>query len=339
MDFNSDNVAGIAPEVMAAINEANRGAATPYGGDDWTARAEARLAEVFECKLDAFLVSTGTAANGLALAAMAPSHTTIHCHVNAHIATSENGAPEFYTGGAKLITLDGAGGKLAAADVTAHLEATQSAPNYIPRAALSVTQVTEAGTLYQVGEIAAMGEVARAHGLKLHMDGARFANAVAALDCTPADITWRAGVDVLSFGASKNGTLNAEAVIFFDAELARDFRFRQKQGGHVLSKTRFLGAQMEAYLADGRWLAQAAHANAMARRLGEGLGSVPGIQFRFPVEANILFVQLPAAMEAGLRADGFAFHVRTGVARLVTAFDTEGETVDAFIESARRNAP
>ena len=338
MDFRSDNVSGIAPEILAAIAAANSGSAASYGDDAVTRRLAVRFSELFEHEVVVFPVATGTAANALALAALTPPWGVIYCHEAAHIQCDECGAPEFFAGGAKLCPLPGADAKLVPADIEALL-AGQGVVHHAQPAAISISQATEAGTVYTPDEIAALGALARRRGLALHMDGARIANAVAALGCAPAAITWRAGVDVVSFGATKNGALAAEAVIFFAPAKAAEFAYRRKRGGHLISKMRFLSAQLDAYLADGLWLRNAAHANRMAARLAAGLAAVPEARLRHPVEANEVFVELPEPTAAALEAAGFAFH-RWGDAaapclRLVTAFDTRAEDVDAFIAAAR----
>lgn len=337
MNFRSDNVTGIAPEILAAIAAANQGAAPSYGADAVTVRVAQRFNAVFEHEVTIFPVATGTAANALALATLTPPWGVIYCHEASHVQTDECGAPEFYAGGAKLIALPGADAQIAPADIEARM-IEQGVVHHAQPAAISITQATEAGTLYTAGEIGALGELARRYGLALHMDGSRFANAVAALGCAPADITWRAGVDVLSFGATKNGALAAEAVVFFDGDKAADFAYRRKRGGHLFSKMRFLSAQLDAYLADDLWLRNARHANRMAARLAEGLSAITGARLRHPVEANEVFVELPEPVIRALAAGGFGFYRWGGEAslclRLVTAFDTSAEHVDAFIAAA-----
>ncbi len=338
MNFRSDNVAGIAPEILAAIVAANAGTAPSYGADAVTERLAAAFAAVFEHEVTVFPVAPGTAANALALATLTPVWGAIYCHEAAHLQTDECGAPEFFAGGAKLLPLPGEDGKLAPAVVEAALTEA-GVVHHVQPAALSISQATEAGTLYRPAEIAALGALARRRGLALHMDGARFANAVAALGCSPADLTWRAGVDVLSFGATKNGALAAEAVVFFDAGRAQSFAYRRKRGGHLFSKMRFLSAQLDAYLADGLWLRNAAQANRMAARLAAGLAALPGARLRHPAEANEVFVELPAAAVARLEVAGAGFYRWGGAGaaclRLVTAFDTQPRDVEAFIASAR----
>ncbi|WP_374383805.1 low specificity L-threonine aldolase [Dongia sp.] len=339
MNFCSDNVAGVAPEILAAIGRANEGTMSSYGGDEITARVEKRLAEIFERQVWAFPVSTGTAANALALATLTPPYGAVYCHPEAHVMVDECGAPEFYTGGAKIVPIAGEGGKIVAKDVAAALDNARAGDvHHVQPAAVSLTQASECGTAYTVGEVSAIAEIARRHKVKLHMDGARFANAVAHLKVTPADITWKAGVDVLSFGATKNGALAAEAVVFFDAALAESFAFRRKRAGHLISKMRFVSAQLDAYLEGDLWLKLAAHANAQAQKLVNGLKAVPGVHLLYPVEANEIFVRLPLETVAGLRAAGFQFYDWPGAApgtiRLVTSFATKPQDVDAFIAKA-----
>jgi threonine aldolase len=338
MNFRSDNVTGIAPEILAAIAAANAGTAASYGADAVTERVARRVAELFEHEVAVFPVATGTAANALALASLTPVWGAIYCHEVSHIQIDECGAPEFFSGGAKLLPLPGADAKLAPATVTAAM-IEQGVVHHVQPAAISISQATEAGTLYRPEEIAALSALARRHGLGLHMDGARFANAVAALGCSPAELTWRAGVDVLALGATKNGALAAEAVVFFDPAKAAEFGYRRKRAGHLFSKMRFLSAQLEAYLADGLWLRHAAHANRMAARLSAGLAGLPGARLQHPTEANEVFIELPEAAIVALAAAGFGFYRWGGPAspclRLVTAFDTREADVEAFIAGAR----
>ncbi len=343
MNFSSDNVTTMAPEIAAALAEANRGAAMPYGDDEITRRLEARMAELFETEVAAFPVATGSAANALALACLTPPYGAVYCHRDSHVNSDECGAPEFYTGGAKLVALDGAHGRIAADELEAALaRAGAGVVHHVQPAAVSLTQATEAGTLYRPDHLAAIAELARRYGLGLHLDGARFANAVVALDLSPAALTWRAGVDVLSFGATKNGAMAAEAVVFFRPELAKEFAYRRKRAGHLFSKMRFLSVQLDAYLADDRWRRYAAHANAMAARLAQGLTALPGAKLEHPVEANEIFIALEAAVIDGLLADGFRFYrwgeADASLVRLVTGFDTRPEDVDALLAAARRHA-
>jgi threonine aldolase len=339
VNFASDNVAGISPEIVAAIAAASTGTAAPYGDDALTARVESRCADIFEHQVAVFPVATGTAANALALASLMPPWSVVYCHEAAHILGDECGAPEFFGGGVRISGIAGNDGKLDAASLATALgQRGGHGVHHMQAAAVSITQASEAGRVYAAGEIAAIAEVARGAGLKLHMDGSRFANAVASLDCAPADITWRAGVDVLCLGATKNGAACAEAVVFFDPADAAEFAFRRKRGGHLLSKMRFISAQLVAYLADDLWLRNARHANRMAARLADGLASLPGIRLRYPVEANEVFVDLPDRVSDGLLAAGFGFYPRGGhgdrFVRLVTAFSTIEADVDAFVAAA-----
>lgn len=339
MNFSSDNVAGISPEILAAMTAANAGSQPSYGADPITTRVERRLAEIFERQVTVFPVATGTIANALALATVVPPWGVVYSHAQAHIVVDECGAPEFYTGGARMVGIEGADGKISGGQLAALLPGGKGVVHHMQPAAVSITQATEAGTVYRAEEIAELAEVARRHGLAVHVDGARFANAIAHLGCAPADVTWRAGVDVLSFGATKNGAAAAEAVIFFDPAKAAEFAFRRKRGGHLFSKMRFLSAQLDAYLADDLWLRNARHANLMAARLAEGLSGVPGTRLRYPVEANELFVELPDPTIEHLLARGFQFYRWDGnCIRLVTAFNTAPADVDGFLVAAREIA-
>ena len=349
MNFASDNTAAVAPAILAAIARANDGYALGYGSDAATARVEQRLAQVFEHELAAFLVPTGTAANALALAQVTPPWGAVLCHTESHIATDECGAPEFFGGGLKLIGLAGEGGKIAPATLEAALaRGPWGGPHHVSAAAVSLSQATEAGTIYRPHEIARLADIARGRGLAVHMDGARFANALVRTNTTPAELTWRAGVDVLSFGATKGGALAAEAVIFFDPARAGGMQERRKRGGHLLSKHRFLAVQVEAYLADDLWLDLARHANRMADRLVERLGAA-GIKPVWPVEANEVFVPLSAEADRRLKAAGASYYPWTSVSlpaglvvapgatvvRLVTSFSSTEAEVDRFAELAR----
>jgi len=337
-DFRSDNVAGAAPEVMTALAAASTGQAAPYGNDALTARVTERLSAIFETPVAVFPVATGTAANALALSALAPPFGAIYCHEEAHITVDECGAPEFFTGGAKLVPLPGAHGKLTPDTVArAVARAGTGVVHRVQPSVLSLTQATEAGTVYRPDEVEALVEVAHASGMAVHMDGARFANAVARLGCAPAAITWKAGVDVLTLGGTKGGCLAAEAVVFFNPAMAEDFGYARKRGGHLVSKTRFLSAQLDAWLADDLWLRLSGHANAMADRLAAGLTALPGVALEHPVEANELFVRLPEPAIAALETAGFGFYRWDGgLVRLVTAFDTPAASVDAFLKIVSR---
>jgi threonine aldolase len=349
MNFASDNTAGVAPAILDAIARAAEGYALGYGGDAVTARVEERLAQVFEHEVAVFLVPTGTAANALALAQVTPPWGAVLCHGESHIATDECGATEFYGGGVKLIALAGEGCKVAPATLeAAFARGPWGGPHHVTAAALSLSQATEAGTIYRAAEIRRLAEIARGRGLAVHLDGARFANALVRTNVTPAELTWRAGVDVLSFGATKGGALGAEAVIFFDPARANGMQERRKRGGHLLSKHRFLAAQLDAYLTDDLWLDLARHANRMADRLVEGLAAA-GIKPVWPVEANEVFVPLGAEADRRLKGAGAMYYPwSTGslpadlaiprdatVVRLVTSFSTSEADVDRFVALAR----
>jgi len=345
-NFGSDNVSPAHPAVMRALQAANQGTTGSYGADPWTQRAEALIADLFGTDVAVFPVATGTAANALALSALAPPFGAVFCDEIAHIMNDEAGAPEFFSGGAKLLTLPSPDGRV---DPGALDEAIRrrriSGVHQSPVAALSITQATEWGTIYPVDHLRALSEVARRHGLGVHMDGARFANAVASLDASPAELTWKAGVDVLSLGATKNGAFAAEAVVFFKPALAEEFARRRKRAGHLFSKQRFLSAQLVGYLEDGLWLANARAANRAAARLAEGLAALPGAALVQPVEANELFVLLPEPVITALEGEGYVFYrwapcpERGGsIIRLVTAFDITDEDVDGLIATVRRSA-
>lgn len=303
MRFFSDNAASVCPEVIAAITAANP-VDTAYDGDALSAVLDSAFSDLFERQVRAFWVSTGTAANALALASLVPPYGSIICHRDAHIQNDECGAPEFFTHGAKLLLGEGEHAKLSAGTVRGLLDATRDDVHQVQPRALSITQASEYGAVYRPDEIAELGALCHERKLGFHMDGARFANAVAHLECRPADITWRAGVDVLSFGFVKNGGMNAEALIFFDPEQARDFGYRRKRAGHLLSKGRFLAAQVLALLKDDLWLKNARAANAGAACLA---AAAPG-RLTHPVEANEIFLRMTAAEAAALRAQGFDFY-------------------------------
>jgi threonine aldolase len=342
VNFLSDNTAPVAPAILNAIVQANEGFATAYGDDDWTRSVEHRLAELFEREIAVFLVPTGTAANALALAHVTPSWGAVLCHADSHIATDECGAPEFFGGGLKLVELPGEDGKITAETLRSFLTGRFGhSPHQMIASALSITQATEAGTVYRPTEIAALCEIAHERSLAVHMDGARFANALVRLSATPAQMTWQSGVDVLSFGITKAGALAAEAVVFFDPQRAAFMAERRKRAGLLLSKHRFLAAQFAATLADDKWLALARHANLMADRLSAKLAAV-GLVPVWPVEANLIFVVLPRALDAKLKAAGARYYGRTNtglklgpdqiLARLVTSFATQDDEIERFVQ-------
>ena len=343
-NFASDNTAPIAAEILAAVLAANAGPADAYGADPLTDRLRLLAREVFETELDIFPVATGTAANGLALASACPPYGAVYCHEHAHILLEECGGPEFFTGGAKLVAVPGAHGKIDLPSLRERLDlARAGGVHHVRPAVVSLTQATEWGTVYRIDEIAAIAELAHREGLKVHLDGARLANAIASLGCTPAAATWQAGVDLLSLGATKNGAMAAEAVIVFDRTLAAGFAERRKRAGQLLSKMRFLSAQLVASLEDGRWLSYAAHANAMAQRLAQGLSQLPGLRLVQPVEANELFLTMPESLIRSLHAAGFVFYrwmsaagAQDPVVRLVTSFATQPADVDPLVSAAPR---
>ena len=329
MRFLSDNTATACPEILAAVQAANHGLAAPYGEDEWTARLDSVMSAFFGTEVRAFAVLTGTAANALALATLSPPYGAIFAHEQAHIATDECGAPGFFSGGAQLALLPGEHGRLAPETLAAALAVPVDLHRVQP-AALSLTQATELGTAYRPEQIAQLAAVAHAHGLKVHLDGARFANALVFLDCHPADISWRAGVDVLSFGATKNGALSAEAVVFFDRALVRDFELRRKRAGHLLSKSRYVAAQLLAYVESGLWKRNAQRTNALAQRIGRAAGEA----LLHPVEANEVFLRLGVPRRRALRDAGFEFYdsgaESAGEARFVVAWDQPEADVAAL---------
>ena len=342
MNFESDNVWGVWPEMHDALARAAEGAAPSYGDDSISLCLNARFSELFEREVAVFPVISGTAANALALATFAPPHGAIVCHAGSHVAVDECGAPEFFSHGAKLLPQPGMHGKIEPAGVASLLGGfTRGSVHQVQPAAISIAQATELGTVYRPDEIGALADLARTAGLKLHIDGARFANALASLRCTPAELTWRAGVDVLSFGATKGGAFGAEAVVFFNPRDTADFAYRRKKGGHLLSKMRFVSAQLEAYIADGKWLSHAASANALARTLGVGLGSIRGVEIAHPIQTNMAFAYLPDQAIARLRRAGARFYdwmpASNGktLVRLVTSFATPAEDVTKFVDLLR----
>lgn len=340
MNFISDNAYGASPEILAAVSAAAAGTERSYGEDSLTRRVNERLSAIFEREASAFPVVTGTAANALALATLCPPYGAVLCHKDSHIVVDECAAPEFFTGGAKLVPLDGDGAKLTAKTIRDVLPRFAGGVHSPKPSAVSITQATELGTIYKLDEIKAIADVAHGHGMALHMDGARFANALMSLGCTPAEMTWKAGVDAASFGATKNGALCAEAVIFFNKTHAEEFQYRRKKAGHLLSKMRFISAQLDAYLENGLWLANARRANALAKRLGDGLSQIEGVTLAQPVEANGVFAWLPRNIAARVRKQGGVFYDWMSepdrvMARLIVSFATPEADVAKFIEAAK----
>ena len=351
MNFTSDNITGASPKILRAIVESNGGSAPSYGADPWTKDAESRLSALFDRDVAVVLVGTGTGSNALALSAIVPPGTALFCHEEAHVIEDECGAPEFYSGGGKLVGVPGFAGKITPEALRVTLSRFPTGiVRQVQGSALSLSQATEAGTLYTPADVQAVTAAAKAAGLTIHMDGARFANAVAALGVHPSDMTWKAGVDVLSFGATKNGALACEAVVFFDPGRAADILFRRKRTGQTLSKGRFLGAQMAAYLDEGHWLQLAGQANRAAARLADGLKTLPGVRLPWPTEANEVFPILPRAVDAALKAAGAVYYPWTTrslppdaapgahetMVRLICAFDTTNADVDRFVAEAAR---
>ena len=346
MNFASDNASGAAPAILEALVAANPGSATAYGADTFTQRAEASLSEIFERPVASFLVSTGTAANSLALGALTPPWSAVFCHEEAHIHDDECGAPELFTAGAKLVGIAGEAGKITPAALRETLARfPRGLVKSVQPGALSLSQATEAGAIYAPDEIAALSAIAHEAGVAVHMDGARFANALVALGCSAAELSWRAGVDALSFGATKNGAMGCEAVVFFNPEQAASFAFQRKRGGHTLSKGRFLGAQMAAYLDNGLWLTLARRANRAAERLAVGLSAIPAVRLAWPRQVNQVFPIAPRSLVAALRAEGVGFYEWSSRAvppaqaprgdeaflRLVCSFETSDAEIDRFL--------
>ena len=333
-EFASDNTAGMCPEVLAALEKINGGAAASYGDDEWTDRVRKCVRDLFETDCDVFLVSNGTAANALALAQLCQPFHSVVCHRNAHIQTDECGAPEFFTRGSKLLLVGGENGKIDISEAEAAIALQPEVHAHKPRV-ISITQATELGTIYKRDEIAAASEFAKKHKMFLHMDGARFANAIAALGCSPKEITWKIGIDVLCFGGTKNGAAGAELVIFFGKDLSREFEYRMKQGGQLASKARFLAAQWLGLLTDGVWLRNAEHANAMARRLAERLRKDAKVDIVLPVEGNAIFVRLFEALVRELNARDWHFYkfIEPDIYRLMCSWATNDASIDQFIDA------
>jgi threonine aldolase len=343
-NFYSDNVSGAAPEILQALVAANAGDTAPYGADPGTERLQARFAELFETDVEVYPVGTGTAANGLCASIIAAPYGAIYLSEAAHLHGSECGGPEFWSGGnARSVPVPGTDGKIAVTELARMVDEALARPaTEVPPRAVSITQGTEASTVYTLAEVRTIAEAARTRHLLLHMDGARLGNAIAHLGCTPAEATWKAGVDILSFGATKDGALAAEAVVVFTRELARTMRYRRRRGGHLFSKMRFFSVQLEAFVADDLWLRNARHANAMARRVRAGLATIPGVRFRSPTEMNLVLVTLPQPVWDGLVAEGYSFSRRgapsENIIRIACAFDTTEESVDALVAAAHRHA-
>jgi threonine aldolase len=333
--FASDNYSGICPEAWAAMDEANRGHAVAYGDDAWTARASDAFRTLFGTDCEVFFAFNGTAANSLALASLCQSYHSVICSASAHVETDECGAPEFFSNGSKLLVAQTVDGKLTPEAIRA-LATGRSDIHFPKPRAVTITQPTETGQVYAIAEIRAISAVCRELGLRLHMDGARFANACARLGCEPAEMTWKAGVDVLCFGGTKNGMAVGEAILFFDTALAEDFDYRCKQAGQLASKMRFLAAPWVGMLESGAWLTHAAHANACAQRLEAHIRALPGLSTVFPVEANGVFLKAPTAVLDALRAKGWRFYTFIGGgARFMFAWDADAGRIDKLAADLR----
>ena len=333
--FASDNVAGACPEVLNAIISANDGIASPYGNDEWSKNLQNKFSEVFEKEVIVYPTASGTAANALALSALTPVFGNIYCHKLSHINTDECGAPEFYTGGAKLVTLNGVNGKITPEELSENVGGVGIVHHTQP-SVVSITQLCETGETYQLDEISTIAETANKHNLKMHMDGARFANALVSLGATPAEMTWKSGIDVLSFGATKNGCIAAEAIIFFKPELVGNLPFLMKRSGHLLSKMRFVSAQLDAYISNDVWLRNAKHANNMGKKLSEGLNSNPNIELAYPTQANEVFAKFPKPVIEHLNSKGYKMNEEEldgKAVRLVTAWNTKESDINQLLET------
>lgn len=330
--FASDNTAAICPEAWTALQQANAGYAPSYGEDAWTAKVCQRIRDIFEVDCDVYFVFTGTAANSLGLAQLCQPFHGVICHERAHIQTDEAGATEFYTRGAKLFLTKTTNGKIDLAEVETIFAQQVELHGHMMRA-ISIAQATELGTVYTPDEIEAISAFARGHKLLLHMDGARYANAVASLGCEPKTITWRAGVDVLSFGGTKNGLATGELVIFFDKTSSSDFQYRVKQAGHLGSKMRFLAAPWLGLLNGDVWLRNAQHANKSARQLAQRLRDEAGIVSVFPVESNAVFVQLDDQLVRSLYARGWRFYkfIEPNIYRLMCSWSTSEDNISTLV--------
>lgn len=337
-EFASDNTAAICPEAWASLQEANADYAAAYGEDRWTARVCDRAREIFETDCDVYFVFTGTAANALALAQMCKFFRSIICHQNAHIQTDECGGPEFFTGGSKLVLVGGENGKVDIGQTKTLLLRQNELHSHQP-GVISISEATEFGTVYTRHEIAAIAELARAHQLFVHMDGARFSNAVASLNCAPRTITWEVGVDVLCFGGTKNGTSAGEIVIFFNKEISREFDYRLKQAGQLGSKMRFLAAPWLGLLTGDTWLRNARHANHAAQRLAQNLQLKANFEVVFPVEANAVFVRMDDEVVRGIQARGWRFYkfIEPNVYRLMCSWATTESDIGDFIRDVSLN--
>ena len=337
--FASDNISGACPEVLDAILKANEGDSTPYGNDQVSTDLQNKFSDIFEKEIVIFPITSGTAANALALATMTPSFGNVYCHKLSHINTDECGAPEFYTGGGKLVTLQGVNGKITPKELDEAISG-KGIVHHTQPSSVSITQVCETGEVYQLDEIKRISEITHKHNLNIHMDGARFANALTSLNCTPAEMTWKSGIDVLSFGATKNGCLAAEAIIFFKKDLVGNIAFLMKRAGHLLSKMRFVSAQLDAYISNNLWLKNAKHANYMAQMLSEGLTKYNSVKIVYPTEANEVFAKFPRNMIDHLNSEGYKINENewdSQAVRLVTAWNTKTSEIKNFLDSIKQS--
>ncbi len=331
--FASDNVTGACPEVLDALIKANNEDKTPYGNDELSKNLQNKFSEIFEKEVVVFPIASGTAANALALSTMTPSFGNIYCHRLSHINVDECGAPEFYTGGAKLINLNGINGKIVSEELDKNING-KNVVHHTQPSSVSITQLSETGVAYQLDEIKKISEIAHKHDLTIHMDGARFANALVSLNCSPAEMTWKSGIDALSFGATKNGCLAAEAIIFFKRELVGNLSFLMKRAGHLLSKMRFVSAQLDAYISNEVWLKNAKHANTMGKKLSLGLQKHKNIELAYPTDANEVFVKIPKNIIDQFNSYGYKINDdewEGKAVRLVTAWNTDPADVETFL--------
>ena len=338
--FASDNVTGACPEVMDAVVAANSGIATSYGDDEWSSRLQTKLSEIFETDVEVFLAVSGTASNALALSALAPVFGKIYCHELSHINTDECGAPELFTGGAKLIPMRSSNGRIKPNELAETIRGSGNVHVTQP-SVVSITQSCETGTVYQLDEIKAISKIARKHKMSVHMDGARFANALASLDVSPAEMTWKSGVDVLTLGGTKNGCLAAEAIIFFKSDMVGNFPYLHKRSGQLLSKMRFISSQLEAYVTDDLWIRNAQHANSMAKILSEGLNAFSNIELAYPTQSNEVFVNLPRELIDYLNNAGYDINEEEldgKAVRFVTAWNSELKDVDKLLEVIKQHS-
>ena len=337
--FASDNVTPACPEIMNAVLEANSGNVDSYGEDKWSKSLKKKMSEIFETEVEVFLAVTGTAANSLALSALTPSYGNIYCHEISHINVDECGAPEFFTGGAKLITLKGLNGKISVEDFQKNIRGLGIVHNTQP-ASVSITQACETGLVYQLDEVSEICNIARKYKMKVHMDGARFANSVATLKKTPAEMTWKSGVDVLTFGGTKNGCLDAEAIVFFKPDLAKKFSFLHKRSGQLLSKMRFISAQLSTYITDNLWLKNAEHANSMAKILSKALSNINGANLLYETQSNEIFVNFSNNIIDNLKKNGYSTYqdeLNNNAIRLVTAWNTTQKDITKLISIIKDN--